>query len=116
MLMIGTRAEATATPITPSRSPTAPGIPALHRLGLGGVGVGVVLGEGRHDRAAGLRAVLPDALLLARVAGVPAGRPVRHRDVGALRERLAVLLGPRQRDELVGELLALVLRRDRLDG
>src|SRR5215218_9526854 len=118
MLTSGTSAEAKPTASRARTSARGPSISAaarrLHRLGFGGVGVGVVLEEVADDRAAGLAAVLPDALLL-RLARVAADRPVRERYVRPVGERLAVLSGPRQCDELVLELAALELRGDRPD-
>src|SRR3954470_23543744 len=114
MLTRGTRAEVNPTARRPRTSARGPCTAGLQRLRLGGVGVRVGLDEAGDDLAAGLAAVLPDALLLARVAGVAAGRPVRHGDVRATREGRPVLVRPRQRDELVAELRAPELLRDRL--
>src|SRR5512145_662240 len=119
MLTTGTSAEVKASTRIVSRSLTAPSPPPAPArgsgcAGLGGVGVGVVLDEGGHDLAAGLPAVLRDALLALGVAVGVAHGPVRQRDVGTVGERLAVLGRPRGGDELVLEGLALELGRDRL--
>src|SRR4051812_8025485 len=116
MLTSGTTAETNPMPRTPRASPT-PVVtgPLSLTLWLGRVGVGVVLGEVADRLTARLAAVLPDTLLLLDLRGVATGGPVGDRDVLALREGRTVLAGPRHRDELVGELLALELLRDRLD-